>query len=57
MIYQSIGWIICIQGMQDFDTFDLEDVGLEDFRDLIQYCSQDWDHFEDATSEFRVDLS
>jgi hypothetical protein len=35
MIYQSIGWIICIQGTSNFNTYDLEDVGLEDFRDLI----------------------
>jgi hypothetical protein len=37
MIYHSIGWIKCIQGIQNFDTYDLEDVGLEDFRDLIWY--------------------
>jgi hypothetical protein len=35
MIYQSIGCIICMQGIQNFNTYDLEDVGLEDFRDLI----------------------
>jgi hypothetical protein len=29
--------MICIQGIQSFDTYDLEDVGLEDFRDLIRY--------------------
>jgi hypothetical protein len=37
MIYQSIGFIICTQGIQNFDTYNLEDVGLEDFKDLIQY--------------------
>jgi hypothetical protein len=37
MIYQSIGLIICIQGIHNFDTYDLEDVGLEDFRELIWY--------------------
>jgi hypothetical protein len=35
MIYQIIGWIICTQGIQNFNTYDLKDVGLEDFRDLI----------------------
>jgi hypothetical protein len=35
MIYQSIGWMICTQGIQNFNTYDLEDVGLEDPRDLI----------------------
>jgi hypothetical protein len=35
MIYQSIGWIICMQVIQNFNTYDLGDVGLEDFRDLI----------------------
>ena len=27
---ESIGLIICMQGIQNFDTYDLEDVGLED---------------------------
>jgi hypothetical protein len=27
MIYQSIGWIICMQGIHNFNTYDLEDVG------------------------------
>ena len=40
----------------EFDTYDLEDAGLEDFRDLIWYCSQDQDRFDDATLEFRIDL-
>jgi hypothetical protein len=37
MIYQSIGLIIRIQGIQNFDTYDLEDVGLEVFKNLIWY--------------------
>jgi hypothetical protein len=45
-----------MQGIRSFDTYDLEDVGLEDFGDLIQYYSQDYDHFDDATLEIRSDL-
>jgi hypothetical protein len=33
--------MICIQGIQNFNTYDLEDVGLEDFRYLIWCGSQD----------------
>ena len=45
-----------MQGIQNFDTYDLEDVGLEDFRDLIWYYSRDYDCFNDATLEIMIDL-
>jgi hypothetical protein len=37
MIYHNIGWIKYIQRIKNFNTYDLEDVGLEDFKDLIWY--------------------
>jgi hypothetical protein len=33
--------MICIQGIQNFNTYDLEDVGFEDFRYLTWCGSQD----------------